>query len=1043
MEFLSSVGTPLLRTIVVVAFLFILLAPAWWMAGRILEGTATPATPFFRFLCAIGLALVGYVSCVNLLGRLIGNSIVAVLVYLAVNAAAGILLWRRWPAESSLSPLISTWRSWIAPVSVAILLGVPQWVLAVSTNFFDEAASSAIHLTAANQFSEGVFPPRHNALPDIIIKYHYGFTILSGTVRWLTGLSANVSIDVVGTSLWLFIFLFVYFWLRRIDFGRFAAGWGAFATLLGGGLAWLYLPRIEAYDGIEKVPPPSQMASHYDPAKNWVDNLLAGGRVPSVHLRNFDGSLSNLPWDIAAQFQQHAVSLGIAVVLVALFLFVTWQKRPGFQLPLLAANIVTFSVLILAHSVFGAVAAVTAGICLLISWLRRPTRWRLYQGLCFGAGVAFLALLHGGLLARGPQYGANAVTTFRHGFGYNGGGLAGFINWNLAAFGLPFLLTIVSWSLYLRRRYSRPTASDGPEERSSRKRRRSRANREGLDTLSVPGDERNGLFVALTVFTLVSYLVPHLMFYSSETSGVEQFTEISKFFFCAHLAFALLSAYAIQRLLRSVHWGILAPGFALMSISPLSFLYAGSFSPSHKWVGFYHAPYYRGSIEQQAGETLRRLKKGNREVYFDASADERRHGYLGELLMFGGSVFTLTPSRYERTGIGYRLSEQVVARRLVQNGRMARLLPGAAEDCSCRWYYSRPLDDIARSPLLVRSRFNKLVAEGYFQKRFEGADRVLYSIDKSTSDLDYGIERYWSPKGVSQTRATSAGDGKDGLIFFDLVNRRILAGDEVIEPPQWLLSELPQLYIGKFPGDSKIDFLFGRMRDTEFRLGKKLDEIVEHSWWSWTYRDSRGRDWQPEYQLWLWDWDLPLIADVDHDGLDDHIAYRARTKEWLLAPNQRLNGPTIDDKELPLPMGGRFLEGSAGDLGLWSVRTGMLTLQTLATGRNVSFKWGGRPGDVLVPGDYDGDGYDEVGLWQQSNHTWYWRRAPDGPITQATFGTDTSVPLPADYNHDGRLDLAYWEPREGRIFVSYTRGRSVDLTISVPPHSIPAFVNMY
>ena len=53
------------------------------------------------------------------------------------------------------------------------------------------------------------------------------------------------------------------------------------------------------------------------------------------------------------------------------------------------------------------------------------------------------------------------------------------------------------------------------------------------------------------------------------------------------------------------------------------------------------------------------------------------------------------------------------------------------------------------------------------------------------------------------------------------------------------------------------------------------------------------------------------------------------------------------------------------------------------------------------------------------------------------------MPLPADYNHDGRLDLAYWEPGEGKIYVSYNLGRSVDLTIPVPPHSIPAFVNMY
>jgi hypothetical protein len=53
------------------------------------------------------------------------------------------------------------------------------------------------------------------------------------------------------------------------------------------------------------------------------------------------------------------------------------------------------------------------------------------------------------------------------------------------------------------------------------------------------------------------------------------------------------------------------------------------------------------------------------------------------------------------------------------------------------------------------------------------------------------------------------------------------------------------------------------------------------------------------------------------------------------------------------------------------------------------------------------------------------------------------VPVPYDYNHDGRLDLAYWEPREGKIYVSFSGGRSVDLVVPVPHHAIPAFVNWY
>jgi len=1008
-HFLESAGLILVRLVFIAAFLIVVFLPAWWFAARIQN---YDSSPFFRFLCAIGLALVGYIAFVNLVGRLIHNSIIAVLIYLALSAVAAIVLWRRDRNEFHFRPLLQSWRTWIGPVFLALVAGIPQWIIAVSSNYFDEVVASAIHITAPSQFAEGVFPPRHNAFPELPIKYHYAVTILNGTVKWLTGLSANVSIDVVSTSLWLFVFLFVFFWLRQIRFDRVSATWGAFTVLLGGGLAWLYLPHIESYKGIEKVPAPTDMAHHYDSTKTWFENLLATGNVPSQHLRNADGSLSNLPWDIAAQFQQHAVAMGIALTVFTLFLFVQWQKKKELDVPLLVANIIAFGVLFLGHAVFGTVAFMTAGLWLLGSWIRNRTRQRFLQGLAFGLGVGVFAFLHGGMLSRGPQYGIGANSTFRHKFGYSEGGISGFLNWNIAGFGLPLLLAIFALIFHLPRRDRKD-------------------------------DERNILFSVLAVFAVISWTVPQIMFYSSETYGVEQFTEISKFFFTTHFAIALLSAFGVAYLLRSVPWPVIIPAMLLMAITPLVFIYSNVVTKNGTWMGLYHAPYFPHSIEQQMGEAFGRLKKTNHDVYFDASADERRHGFLNEILFFGGSGFTATPSAYERTGIGFRIGENLVARRFVQSSRMARLLPGAAEDCHCTWFYSRPTEDMTLAPIIVRSRFKKLVGENYFVDRFQAGRRVLFSIDKPTADLDNNIELYWDPRVVAQTRAMKDLDVTTGLVFYDYSGKRILVGSEVIQLPPWLQGEPSELFIGEFPGDSKPDFLFGRIRDTDFHLGKKIEDVVEYTGWGWTYRNSRNGAWDSEYQRWLADWDIPLVTDVNNDGFDDHIAYRIRTKQWLLAPNGNLSGPAADPDSLPMPIAGRFLKGSTKDLGLWTLRNGMVELQSLNTGQTTTFRWGGRPGDILVPADYDGDGYDEIGVWQRTNQTWYWRHAPDGPVTQATFGSATGIPIPADYNHDGRVDLAYWEPRDHKIFVSYDQGKSVALVIPVPPNSIPAFVNMY
>lgn len=213
----------------------------------------------------------------------------------------------------------------------------------------------------------------------------------------------------------------------------------------------------------------------------------------------------------------------------------------------------------------------------------------------------------------------------------------------------------------------------------------------------------------------------------------------------------------------------------------------------------------------------------------------------------------------------------------------------------------------------------------------------------------------------------------------------------------------------------------------------------------WQHLDSAASGWQDGGEQWFWKApvDVPLVGDHDGDGFDSQFAFRPQTGVWLLYPNQTVDGPSVSDARNALPVVGRFLPGSAGDLALWSPVTGEFTVRSVQDGKTASTTWGGRPGDVLLPGDYDGDGYDEVGLWQPHTNSWWVRVMPAGPNLHFTFGTDTGIPIPADYNQDGRLDLAYWEPADQSIYVSFDYGQSVGRTITVPPHSIPAFVNMY
>ena len=974
----------------------VLLLPPWWALGRLPEARAVP---FFRLLAAAASAAVGWLGFINLLGRPLENSLLPACAWLAVNGLASAwLLWRR---RGELSPmdLFRTWRSWAPVLLCAVLVGLPQWLLAVSTPFWDEVASSAIHLTAPSQFAEGLFPPRHNAFPDLPIKYHYAVTMLPGTLMWLTKLSANVSVDLVSTSLHLFTFLFVFLWLQQLGLRRLACFGGGFTVLLGGGLSWLYAPWLETYDGWPKLGRPAQLLHRFDPARSWLANLLEDSHTAAFHLHNLDGTNSNLPWDIASQFQQHAVALGIASTLFAAWLFCTWLWRDRFAPWLFAACAFTFGLLPLCHAVFGSTACLAAGLLLLLRFLQRPGQRHLLEGAVFTGVVAALALAHGGVFSRGAAYGTDfGVLSFRHGLGYSLGGFSGFLNWNLAGFGLPLLLALAALLLWAVRR----------------------------QTAARPRRLAFAFFAALLV---ASYLPPQLFYYSYGGGSIEEHTEISKFFFVTHLALGLLSAFALGLAGTRLRWWHVAPAFAAMAVIPLLSVYAAAFTPDNRWLGFYAAPYTANGAPDSVklGRAFGELKRSNRDVYYDTSwTSERRGDFLDEAQIFGGSVFNLAPRRFERNG-SFLIDRTVVAERARQNSRMMRLRPGAEKESGAGWIFAQE-GDLLALPVLVRSRFDKLVAEGTLVEEARGGARALYRIAGTTDAVDEGLERFYRPRAVVQTHA-------DGLFFYDRKRQQIATDSQRLPVPPWMADDFVHLIAGRFGAGKTL--LAARLADTHYWRGQQIADLADYRAWFWSSFDPKASAWTPEASSGFWDLDVPLAADLRGDGVDRLIFRRSSTGEWLEGARP-IEGPRAPPGSSAIPLAGRFSSPSAATLALFEPRGGTWRIGPADT---VGFQLG-EPGDIAVPGDYDGTGLDQAAVYRPFNQTWYLRDA-SARVTAFVFGSPTCIPLPADYDRDGRLDLACWEPQAREIRVSFTRGKSVDRVIPVPPDSLPLFVNLY
>ena len=262
------------------------------------------------------------------------------------------------------------------------------------------------------------------------------------------------------------------------------------------------------------------------------------------------------------------------------------------------------------------------------------------------------------------------------------------------------------------------------------------------------------------------------------------------------------------------------------------------------------------------------------------------------------------------------------------------------------------------------------------------------------------------------------GDGKSDISVFRRSNGfwYVMKSSGGFSSVQWGVGT-DQLVPGDYDGDGKTD-----------RAVVRSISGISYTWY--ILRSSNQTFQSISFGVpGFFDLDLPTPSDYDGDGKTDLATFRfledpsapqyfnilqssndtRAVKQWGLVSDRPIPPADYDgDGKADLAVFRNSFNGSVEE-GVWYI------LQS--SDGNMRTERFGLLSDTFVPADYDGDGKADLAVWRSSNGVWYYIKSSNGAFngtfSSVQFGAGGDRPVQADYDGDGKTDIAVWRSSTG------------------------------